>query len=184
MTVRTLAIAAALLATVGCSSGRKSTRGTGAARQPDATDSGGTVSQADKPKPDAEATDKPDGDSAAGPRGKLECHAKYRKGTLDVPRSELEGTASFYAKQYHGKQTASGELFDMNAMSAAHRTLLLGTKVRVTNMDNGRQVEVCINDRGPYAKDRILDLSYAAAKELGIIAEGEGTVKIEVLEKK
>jgi len=183
MTVRTLALAAALFATVGCSSGRKSTR-SGAKPAPSSTDSSSAGGGADKPKPDAEETNKPDGESASAPRGKLECHAKYRKGTLDVPRSELEGTASFYAKQYHGKQTASGELFDMNAMSAAHRTLLLGTKVRVTNMDNGRQVEVCINDRGPYAKDRILDLSYAAAKELGIIAEGEGTVKIEVLDKK
>jgi len=71
----------------------------------------------------------------------------------------------------------------MNKYSAAHRTLRLGTKVRVTNLDNGRSIEVCVNDRGPYAKDRILDLSYAAAKELGVVSEGTAPVRITILGK-
>jgi rare lipoprotein A len=103
---------------------------------------------------------------------------------LDLDRSELEGTASYYGEHFDGRPTASGEPFDMRKFSAAHRTMRLGTLVRVTNMDNGRSVDVCVNDRGPYAKDRVLDLSYAAAKELGVLAEGTAPVRIEIVGKK
>ena len=179
MLQRHLAVLVAFAFLAGCASGRKGSR----------SSEGREQSAREAAQEDAAAARGTDEKGPPRPRERpapsgLVCTAKYRKGTLDVPKSELEGTASFYAKQYHGKQTASGELFDMNAMSAAHRTLLLGTKVRVTNLDNGRQVEVCINDRGPYAKDRILDLSYAAAKELGIINDGEGPVRIEILDRK
>ena len=112
-----------------------------------------------------------------------DCKGKSHKGTLDVPKEQLEGIASFYGEQYNGKLTASGEVFDMYKYSAAHRTMRLGTKVRVTNLDNGRSIDVCVNDRGPYAKDRILDLSYAAAKELGVLAEGTAPVRITILGK-
>jgi len=82
------------------------------------------------------------------------------------------GIASWYGRQHHGKPTASGEAYDMNALTAAHRTLPLGTRVRVTNLDNGRSVDVRINDRGPFAGRRVIDLSYAAAQRLGAIGTG------------
>src|SRR5215813_9288778 len=85
---------------------------------------------------------------------------------------EQTGTASWYGRQHHGKLTASGEPYDMNDLTAAHRTLPLGTRVRVTNLDNGRSVEVRINDRGPFVGNRLIDLSYAAARRLGAIGAG------------
>ena len=85
---------------------------------------------------------------------------------------EQTGVASWYGRQHHGKLTASGEVYDMNALTAAHRTLPLGSRVRVTNLDNGRSVDVRINDRGPFAGNRLIDLSYAAARRLGALGAG------------
>jgi rare lipoprotein A len=98
------------------------------------------------------------------------------------PRAVATGTASWYGRPHHGRRTASGEPFDMNALTAAHRTLPLGTRVRVTNLDNGRVVEVRINDRGPTRTDRIIDLSYGAARALGAVGDGVFPVRISVLE--
>lgn len=95
--------------------------------------------------------------------------------------SRLEGTASFYGAAFQGHQTANGERFDAQALTAAHRTLPFGSVVRVKNLDNGREVTVRINDRGPYAKGRILDLSEAAARKLGLIDRGYAPVRLEVL---
>lgn len=92
------------------------------------------------------------------------------------------GIASWYGKELHGKQTANGEVFDMYGLSAAHRTLPLGTFVRVTNLDNFNSITVRINDRGPFFKSRFLDLSYGAAKELGFVSQGTARVKIETIE--
>jgi rare lipoprotein A len=92
------------------------------------------------------------------------------------------GTASWYGRDLHGRKTASGEVFDMNGLSAAHRTLPLGTVIRVTNLDNYKSVKVSVIDRGPLVRDRILDLSYGAARELGFAAQGIARVKIETLE--
>jgi rare lipoprotein A len=92
------------------------------------------------------------------------------------------GTASYYAAKFHGRRTASGERFDMHAMTAAHRTLPFGSKVRVTNPANGNSVVVRINDRGPFTKGRAIDVSHAAAKELGLIARGHGTVEMALLD--
>jgi len=92
------------------------------------------------------------------------------------------GMASWYGPQYHNHKAANGEVFDMNALSAAHRTLPLNSMVRVTNLANGKNVVVRITDRGPFYEDRILDLSKAAAKEIGTYTEGLSRVKIEVLE--
>jgi len=89
---------------------------------------------------------------------------------------EQTGIASWYGRQHHGKRTASGEAYDMNSLTAAHRTLPLGTRVRVTNLDNGRSVDVRINDRGPFAANRLIDLSYAAARRLG--ATGAGVFRV------
>jgi rare lipoprotein A len=101
---------------------------------------------------------------------------------LREPRAEATGTASWYGRPHHGRTTASGERFDMNALTAAHRTLPLGTRVRVTNLGNGRVVDVRINDRGPTRTDRIIDLSYGAARALGAVGDGVFPVRISVLE--
>ncbi len=91
------------------------------------------------------------------------------------------GIASWYGKDFHGKSTSSGERYDMNAMTAAHKTLPLGVYVRVHNRDNGRETIVRVNDRGPFVKGRIIDLSYAAAKKLGVDIVGTAPVRIEAL---
>ncbi|MDQ7033212.1 MAG: septal ring lytic transglycosylase RlpA family protein [Desulfonauticus sp.] len=91
------------------------------------------------------------------------------------------GMASWYGPGFHGKRTASGEIYNMYAYTAAHKFLPLQTRVRVTNLENGKQVIVRINDRGPFVKGRIIDLSYAAAKRLGMIPAGVARVKIETL---
>ena len=91
------------------------------------------------------------------------------------------GMISYYGGRFHGRKTASGARFDKNAMTAAHRTLPFGTRLKVTNLDNGKTVTVTVNDRGPYAHGRILDLSEAAARELGMLSSGTVKAKIEVL---
>ncbi len=89
------------------------------------------------------------------------------------------GTASWYGRKFHGRKTSNGETYDMYGISAAHKTLPFGTGVRVTNLRNGRKLEVRINDRGPFAKGRIIDLSYGAAKKLGVV--GPGTAPVEIV---
>jgi len=91
----------------------------------------------------------------------------------------VEGVASWYGHPFHGRRTASGEIYDMEKMTAAHRELPFGTRLRVENLQNGRVTEVRINDRGPFVKGRILDLSRAAARELGIL--GPGTARVRLL---
>ena len=92
------------------------------------------------------------------------------------------GVASYYADQFHGRRTASGERFDMAALTAAHRTLPFGSKVRVTNPANGKSVVVRINDRGPFTGGRTIDVSRAAAQRLGLIARGHGRVELALLD--
>jgi rare lipoprotein A len=92
------------------------------------------------------------------------------------------GKASFYADKFEGVFTASGEKYKHNKLTAAHKTLPFGTKVRVTNLANNQSVEVVINDRGPYVEDRIIDLSKAAAEQLGFINKGLADVKLEVVD--
>jgi len=106
-----------------------------------------------------------------------------------IPKGEIQldvglkdrGVASWYGEQFHGKQAANGELFDMEALTAAHRTLPLGSMVRVVNLTNGKHVHVRINDRGPYVNGRILDLSHAAAAYLGMVNGGLSIVQVEVV---
>jgi rare lipoprotein A len=92
---------------------------------------------------------------------------------------KARGMASWYGKRYHGQPTASGELYDMYAMTAAHPTLPIPSYARVTNLRNGKAVIVRINDRGPFRGDRLIDLSYTAAYRLGIIGSGSGLVEVE-----
>lgn len=91
------------------------------------------------------------------------------------------GIASWYGHQFNGRKTANGERFNMNAMTAAHKSLPFNCKVLVTNQNNGQSVVVKINDRGPYVGNRIIDLSYAAAKEIGIAGTGISKVTLKVL---
>ena len=97
------------------------------------------------------------------------------------PAYRQVGIASWYGDRHQGRMTASGEIFDQNRLTAAHRTLPLDSKARVTNLENGRSVEVTVNDRGPYVRGRVIDLSARAARELGIIRRGLALVRIEVL---
>lgn len=92
------------------------------------------------------------------------------------------GSASYYAAKFHGRRTASGEAFDNRAMTAAHRTLPFGSMVRVTNPASGKSVVVRINDRGPFIKGREIDVSRAAAEELGLVARGHATVELALIE--
>ena len=98
---------------------------------------------------------------------------------LDHKGYAEEGTASWYGPDFHGKSTSCGEIYDMNAMTSAHKILPMGTRLRVTNLRNNRSIVVRVNDRGPFVKSRIIDLSYAAAKELDVVASGTAPVRIE-----
>jgi rare lipoprotein A len=104
----------------------------------------------------------------------------YTPMTALVPY-RAEGTASWYGKRYHGQATASGEPYDMYAMTAAHPILPIPSYARVTNLRNGRSVTVRVNDRGPFRSDRLIDLSYTAALKLGMLADGSSRVSVETV---
>jgi len=97
-------------------------------------------------------------------------------------RYDKAGVASWYGKKFHGLRTANGEIYDMHSLSAAHKILPLPTIMRVTNLENGRSVIVRVNDRGPFVKDRLIDLSYAAATVLGFTKQGTAHVRVQSLE--
>lgn len=97
------------------------------------------------------------------------------------PAQSVKGVAAIYANKFNGRKTASGQRFSQSKLTAAHRTLPLGTEVRVTNIRNNKSVEVLINDRGPYYGGRIIDLSSAAAAKVGMINAGLAHVKLEVI---
>jgi rare lipoprotein A len=107
--------------------------------------------------------------------------SRIQQSTVHKSGSRTSGKASYYADKYQGRQTASGERFDQKAMTAAHRTLPFGTKVKVTNVRNGKSVLVRINDRGPFVKGRIIDLSRSAFASIGSPASGVIGVEIEVI---
>lgn len=111
---------------------------------------------------------------------------RYRRGTLPEPiqprgKYVETGWASWYGEPYHGQATSSGEIYDMNDMTAAHQRLPFGTMVRVKNLKNKKIAEVRINDRGPFKRNRIIDLSYAAAQAIGLVGPGSARVRIEVI---
>jgi len=108
-----------------------------------------------------------------------------------VPETKIEkleskgvqyGVASWYGGEFHGRPTSSGEVYDMYQLTCAHNTLPLGTTVMVTNLENGRSLELKVNDRGPFVKERIIDVSYSAAQMLGIWEKGTAPVKVEVID--
>ena len=104
-----------------------------------------------------------------------------KKSSTSPTKHALSGTASWYGPRFHGKKTASGEIYDQTKLTAAHKTLPLGSKARVTNLDNGNTVEVEINDRGPFVQGRIIDLSRAAARALGFVESGTAPVRVELI---
>ena len=106
------------------------------------------------------------------------CAASSSRNTARGGAVSESGVASYYAHKYHGRTTASGERFNMNDMTAAHKTLPFGTRVRVTNVSNGKSVTVRINDRGPFVKGRVIDLSLAAAKKLDMVNAGLAEVQL------
>ncbi len=107
-------------------------------------------------------------------------------GATYMPREESAydavGIASWYGSRYHGRRTASGEIFDMNSATAAHPTLPFGTRVQVTNLENGRSVVLKINDRGPFVRRRIIDVSRHAAQALGFVQEGTARVGVQLVQ--
>jgi rare lipoprotein A len=111
----------------------------------------------------------------------------YERRTLPPERREIRkgevqyGIASWYGADFHGRRTSSGEVYDMYQLTCAHQTLPLGTMVMVTNLENGSSLELKVNDRGPFVKDRIIDVSYAAARMLGMWEKGTASVKVEVI---
>lgn len=136
------------------------------------------------PAPDAAPQPEPAPHAAAAPAAKkaaLQSAAKKADKTEKTAKFSQTGKASWYGPGFHGKKTANGERFDMNTLTAAHRTLPISSRVRVTNLANGKSVVVRINDRGPYHGNRVMDLSKAAAQELGFIRTGTAQVKIEPL---
>ncbi len=95
---------------------------------------------------------------------------------------QLSGIASFYSEEFNGRKTANGEIFDMYDLTAAHRTLPFNTILRVTNLENGKEVQVRVNDRGPFVGNRVIDLSLGAAREIDLVASGTAEVTLEVVE--
>ena len=106
-------------------------------------------------------------------------YGKWYQPLPDSAGFRQNGIASWYGEDFHGRKTSNGEIYNMYAMTAAHKTLPLGTYVRVHNLENNRAAEVRINDRGPFVHGRIIDLSYAAAKDLGLV--GPGTARVEIV---
>ncbi|MDI9363481.1 MAG: septal ring lytic transglycosylase RlpA family protein [Flavobacterium sp.] len=109
----------------------------------------------------------------------LACHSKHSPAKSEVQTQFIEtGLATYYADKFIGKPTASGQLYDANKLTAAHRTIAFGTRVSVTNVQNGKTVEVVINDRGPFVANRIIDVSKAAAQALDMLNAGVVKVRL------
>jgi rare lipoprotein A len=107
---------------------------------------------------------------------------KKKQPKFNPDKKSYKGLSSYYGKQFHGKLTANGEVYDMYGLTAAHKTFPLNTICRVTNLSNSKSLIIRINDRGPYIGDRILDCSYGAAKKLDFLTEGVTEVKIDIIE--
>ncbi len=136
----------------------------------------------DNPPPDLHLT--PDAVPRNEPLRAANMQPYVAMGKLFKPMTELDvykerGVASWYGRRYHGNNTATGEVYDMYAMTAAHPTLPLPSYARVTNLTNGKSIVVRLNDRGPFLSDRLIDLSYTAALKLGILDGGSGQVEVE-----
>jgi len=142
------------------------------------------ISQDHGPKKDVDVSDVKDAVPKNEPKSKYGNPKTYKVlgkwySVRNSSKGYVEkGIASWYGKKFHGHRTSSGETYDMYAMTAAHKSLPLPTYVRVTHLENGKSVIVKVNDRGPFHDNRIIDLSYAAAKKLGVTAKGTGAVEV------
>lgn len=142
----------------------------------------------DAPRPagSRQARDYPDSllpDPRTQPRAEERANAHpIPPADIDTTRAYQIGVASYYGRDFHGKPTASGAIYNMYRLTAAHRVLPLGTRVRVTNLTNGYWVDVKVNDRGPFIPGRVLDLSYAAALEVDMVQAGLARVMIEIID--
>ncbi len=125
--------------------------------------------------------DSPESSHLKGHQKAYEVNGERYRPLLDHSGFCEEGMASWYGSDFHGKRTSNGEIYDMHAMTAAHKTLPLGVSVMVTNKSNNRSLVVRVNDRGPFVRGRVIDLSYAAAKELDVVDPGTVPVRIEAL---
>ncbi|MCW5603503.1 MAG: septal ring lytic transglycosylase RlpA family protein [Burkholderiales bacterium] len=137
-------------------------------------------------RPPADIDRIPDAVPRAEPLNRATARPYTVMGRHYTPMTSLQpyrarGMATWYGRRYHGKQTSSGEIYDMYAMTAAHTTLPIPSYARVTNLANGRSVVVRINDRGPFIDNRLIDLSYTAAHKLGILAQGSAMVEVETI---
>jgi len=130
--------------------------------------------------PDFQSTAKPDLKPATTSGFSPQFASRPARGA-SASNEQMSGQGSWYGPGFHGKKTANGERYNQNGMTAAHKILPMGTMVRVTNQDNGKSVVVRINDRGPYKKDRVIDLTQTAAERLDYIKKGTAPVKLEVL---
>lgn len=116
---------------------------------------------------------------AHGPRGGEPPRRAERRTDRRASAGAEEGVASFYAHRFHGRLTASGARYDMNALTCAHPSAPFGTRLRVTNLETGRAVVVTVNDRGPFTRGRVVDVSLAAARQLGMVERGLARVRVE-----
>jgi len=131
--------------------------------------------------PDSQPASQAGSQKTVAPSSKSQTSSSISSKDPDAWKSEMEGIASWYGADFNGRLTANGEVYDMYAYTAAHKTLPLGTVVKVTNVESGQTVEVRINDRGPYVKGRIIDLSRTAGRAIGIREEGTAKVKLEIV---
>ncbi|MDB5440308.1 MAG: hypothetical protein JWM33_2735 [Caulobacteraceae bacterium] len=149
---------------------------------------------AKRPMPGSQASNRPSQGSTSAPRAPQANASGRVPGTMrpyqikgvwyypeENPDYDVKGVASWYGEQFHNQKTADGEIFDMNGISAAHKTLPLPSLVQVTNLDNGRKLTVRVNDRGPFVGDRVIDLSYEAADRLGFAGKGLANVEVRYL---
>jgi rare lipoprotein A len=172
-----LAMLAAVLAVAGCSS-------TPPAKQASTASKGGYyLDDGPEANPPDNLDDVPDAVPRAEPLHRYANRTYTVMGNTYTPQAKpggysKEGAASWYGRRFHGKKTASGERYDMYAMTAAHPTLPIPSYARVTHLANGRSVIVRINDRGPFRRGRLIDLSYVAAAKLGLVGHGSGLVEV------
>ena len=123
----------------------------------------------------------PGANPGSRPATEFQDPAGFKNSGKDAWKEEMEGTASWYGEDFNGRLTANGEVYDMYNFTAAHKTLPLGTVVKVTDLENGKTVEVRINDRGPYVKGRIIDLSRTAGRAIGMRESGTARVKLDIV---
>lgn len=134
-----------------------------------------------KPAYDVRVIDTPSQPQLKGTQKPYEVNGRRYQPLLTAEGFTEKGLASWYGKDFHGRKTSNGEIYDMYAMTAAHKTLPMNVYLRVTNLNNGRATTVRVNDRGPFVKERIIDLSYSAAQELDVVGPGTAPVRIEAL---